>query len=180
MRRGQWHILFYACVVAGCSRSGQLRPVEPMGVVGTWRITEYWNRSSPTRPLEYPFGERPCGYIIYTATGHMSAQVASAPIAPILPLDSLVDGNPRGEEAIAMLGRSVSYFGTYTIDAERRVVVHNVQADMRRRYTGRAEDRLYRLNGDSLILGNDSTWRRVLLREKTGSPPNPACRLTTR
>lgn len=75
-----------------------------------------------------------------------------------------------------MLQRYVSYFGTYAVDVARGVIVHHVQADNLRAYTGQAEERPFRLRGDTLVLGDGSTWGRTLVREPAGpARPNSAC-----
>lgn len=167
-----------AFTLAACSHIAPQTVSDPAGaLVGTWRLTEFWDRASSTAPLVYRFGQIPCGYIVYTPTGHMSAQIARTPIPPNLPSDSVPgDGRPLdAHEATEMLRRHVSYFGTYRVDMTRSVVTHRVEGDIHRRFAGRDEERPFRLHGDSLILGNDSTWRRVFVREKGTALPNPAC-----
>ena len=164
----------------GCAHAVSHVESQPAaGIVGTWRLVEYWDRSSASAPVFYRFGNPPCGYIIYPATGHMSAQLVTTPVAPNLPRDSSQDGFPReGSEALAMLRRHISYFGTYRVDSSRHVVVHQVEGDVLRRYAGRNEERLFQLHGDSLVIGNDSTSRRVFVREKGFAEVNPACAAT--
>ena len=166
-----------ALFFAACSHTAPGAVSEPaQQVVGTWRLTEFWDRASSTAPIVYRFGRIPCGYIVYTPTGHMSAQIATTPIARNLPSDSTREGSPvDAREASEMLRRHVSYFGTYRVDMRRGVIIHRVEADMNRRYAGRDEERPFRLRDDSLVLGNDSTWRRVLVRERGTASPNPAC-----
>lgn len=117
-------------LLAGCLSPTPSTSIEATeGVVGTWRLVEFWDRASSTAPRVYRFGQTPCGYIIYTTTGHMSAQIASTPLARNLPADSSQDGVPiDGREAAEMLRRHVSYFGTYRVDSTRTVVIHRVVA----------------------------------------------------
>ena len=51
-----------------------------------------------------------------------------------------------------------------TLDSAQGIVLHHVEGDSRGLYNGTRQRRRYRLVGDSLIIGNDSTNRRVLLR----------------
>lgn len=136
------------------------------GLTGTWRLVEFWDRDSLPAPKRYLYGERPTGYFVYDPSGHVSIQIQQGPTP-------LVIGEARGEdwfreasleELRAMVAGYRAYFGTYTVDTARGVVVHQVEGDSRALYTGTPQHRRFRLDGDSLIIGNDTTTRRVLLR----------------
>ena len=58
----------------------------------------------------------------------------------------------------------VAYFGTYTVDAARGVVTHHVTADVRGEYTGTDQPRRFRIEGDTLIIGDEKKWLRRLVR----------------
>jgi hypothetical protein len=163
--------------LSACTRATHSPPAEPEpGIVGTWRLVEFWDRPAADAPPAFPFGERPCGYIIYTPTGHVSVHLARTPLAGNLPRDSVRGGLPSDPAtAVDMLAGAAAYFGTYTVRPERGVVVHQVEGDVLRRYVGREEERPFRLRGDSLVLGDDRTWRRALVRARPGDPPNLAC-----
>ncbi len=170
-------------IAAACAPT--LRPSVPAsdvpGLVGTWRAVEYWDRGSADVPKGFPYGERPCGYVIYTSTGHVSVQLAAGPVPPRLPADSVRDGVPiDAAEALSMLRHNISYFGAYTVDSARGMVVHHIEAEAGRTITDTHAARPFRLRGDTLILGNALTWRRLLVREMPGSGPNPACAQRTR
>jgi hypothetical protein len=47
-------------------------------LVGTWRIVRFID-TDPNGKVTYPFGERPRGYIVYDATGHLSVQIMRMP-----------------------------------------------------------------------------------------------------
>ena len=111
----------------------------------------------------------------------MSVQLAQAPVPPRLPTDSVRDGLPvDSAEAFALLRRHISYFGTYSVDSQRGIVVHHIEAEVGRVYTDTHRERPFRLWGDTLVLGNERTWRRLLVREAPTSAPNPACVLMRR
>ena len=135
-------------------------------LVGTWRLVEFWDRDSLAAPFVYRYGERPTGYFTYDATGHVSIQIMRGP-------DPFRADSARGESWFLKaspdeLRRAVqdyrAYFGTYTVDAAHGIVTHHVEGDSRGLYTGSRQERRYRLVGDSLIIGNETTNRRVLLR----------------
>ena len=166
-------VMASAVVLAACatSRAPLAQGVLPIeghrigALVGTWRLVEFWDRASATAPFVYRYGQRPTGYFIYDATGHVSIQIMRGP-------DSFRVDSTRGEQwfmsATADELRRASedyraYFGTYTVDSPG-VLIHHVEGDSRGLYTGSRQRRQYRLAGDTLFIGNDTTERRVLVR----------------
>lgn len=134
------------------------------GLAGTWRIVEFWDSDGPGQPKRYPFGEHPIGYFVYDATGHVHIQIARNPQPPVL-----TEKERARLDAAAlrsMIEDYVAYFGTYTVDAAKSVVVHHVEGDVRREYTGTEQPRPFRLNGDELEIGDAKTWYRRLVRVK--------------
>lgn len=136
------------------------------GLVGTWRLVEFWDRDSATGPFVYRYGQRPTGYFVYDPTGHVSIQIMRGP-------ESFRVDSARGESWFRQatpeeLRRAAAdyraYFGTYAVDSDRGEVIHRVEGDSRGLYTGSLQRRRYRLVADSLIIGNDTTARRVLIR----------------
>jgi hypothetical protein len=136
------------------------------GLIGTWRLVEFWDRDAPAAPKRYTYGERPSGYFVYDPTGHVSIQIARGPDAPIIPPERGEDWfrTAPTEELRAVVDGFRAYFGMYTVDREAGVVIHQVEGDSRALYTGTPQPRRFRLVGDSLIIGNDTTARRVLIR----------------
>jgi hypothetical protein len=135
-------------------------------LVGTWRLVEFWDRDSAAAPKRYLYGDQPTGYFVYDPTGHVSIQIQKGPAPPIV-------ANERGEdwfrkalpeELRVTVEAFRAYFGTYSVDRQRGIVIHQVEGDSRALYTGTMQRRRFRLVGDSLIIGNDTTTRRVLLR----------------
>ena len=133
-------------------------------LVGTWRLVEFWNRSGPDQPKAYRFGEHPLGYFVYDTTGHVHIQIARNPQPPNITEQQLA--KLSSDELRAMIDGYVAYFGTYTVDAAKGIVVHHVEGDARREYTGTDQPRPFRLNGDELVIGDGKTWLRRLVRVK--------------
>jgi len=160
----------------GCSTHRSLvsagSPDRPNGaaavsdLIGTWRLVEFWDRDSAAAPKRYTYGERPMGYFIYDPTGHVSIQIARGPNAYLIARERGEDWfrTAPTEDLRAVVDGFRAYFGTYTVDREAGVVVHQVEGDSRALYTGTPQRRRFRLVGDSLIVGNDTTARRVLIR----------------
>jgi hypothetical protein len=53
---------------------------EP-GLVGTWRLHRYENRSKDGK-VDKPYRERPLGYFVYDVTGHPSIHIMRNPPLP--------------------------------------------------------------------------------------------------
>jgi hypothetical protein len=71
---------------------------------------------------------------------------------------------PSPEHALAAYTAYEAYFGTYTVDAEKQVVVHHVEGSLAPDYTDTDQPRHFKLEGDRLEIGDGKTWRRVLER----------------
>ena len=169
--------MLLAVFAPGCSarQAHRAEPVPaqstiPRGVtrelVGTWRLVEFWDRDSAAAPKRYTYGEQPTGYFVYDPSGHVSIQIQRGPLPPVIKPERGEDWFRKAspEELRTAVESFRAYFGTYSVDTQQSVVVHHVEGDSRGLYTGTQQRRRFRLGGDSLILGNDTTARRVLLR----------------
>ena len=97
-------------------------------MIGTWRVVELADLDKDGK-WQYRFGEHPRGYFVYDVTGHVHIQIMQVPALPPFPEAKLTDGKPPSpEHALAAYTAYVAYFGTYTVDPERRVVTHHVEA----------------------------------------------------
>ena len=123
-------------------------------IVGTWRVVDYEIRNADGTVTK-EFGDKPLGYFIYDATGHLAIQVMENPAEKDPP-------------------KSFAYFGTYTVDAANGVVIHHVEGAVEgdggagpkvRKFIGRDEQRPFRLEGDHLII--------EVRRGSDASPPLP-------
>jgi hypothetical protein len=118
-------------------------------LVGTWRLVSVsvQDRTGARRPY---WDERPSGLIIYTADGHMAAQVYDSR-RPVLgvPWES---ASPEAART-AFVGLS-TYFGTYTVDPQAQTVTHTVEGAMVPDWIGSKLVRSYRfLDPDRVELG---------------------------
>jgi hypothetical protein len=130
--------------------------------VGTWRLVEFWNRDAPDQAKQYPFGEQPLGFFVYDGSGNVFIQIARNPRLPRISHEKLLQSGV--EELRATVDAYVAYFGTYSVDAARGVVIHHVTADMRREYAGTDQERPFQLTNDELRIGDGQTWFRRLIR----------------
>src|SRR5262245_35002386 len=110
-------------MLAGCA---MLTPGGTTGIVGTWRLVSYEDRADG-QPVRRPYGDEPRGLLTYDAAGHMAIQVMKVPHPKIA---SGTDENITPEEKIALFDAYTAYFGTYSVDAARGVIVYRPEADI--------------------------------------------------
>src|SRR6195952_3502511 len=81
-------------------------------IVGSWNFVVA-EVLAPDGKKSFPFGETPKGILIFTADGRF-AQIHVAGDAPKIASNNRMTGTP--EEYGAIMRRSLSVFGTWTID----------------------------------------------------------------
>src|SRR5205085_6743291 len=97
-------------------------------LIGTWKIMAFEDRKDehdPNSEWTYPYGKNPKGYFVYDNTGHVMIQIMKTP--PSRPFASGDDEKPTAEEVKTAFTGYVAYFGTYTVDAGKNVVIHHVE-----------------------------------------------------
>jgi len=133
-------------------------------LIGTWRLVEFADLDQDGK-WQHRFGEHPRGYFVYDATGHVHIQIMKVPpLAPFPEAKVSIGTPPSPEHAFAAYTAYVAYFGTYTVDAEKRVVTRHVEGSLAPDFTGTDQPRPFQLEGDRLEIGDGKTWRRVLER----------------
>lgn len=90
--------------------------------VGAWRLLSCETRDS-RGGVEYPYGERPLGRLLYDDAGNMSAQLMRADRPRFAASDP---ARGTDTEVRAAFDGHVAYFGTYSIDDSKRAVTHHV------------------------------------------------------
>jgi hypothetical protein len=109
-------------------------------LVGTWRLVSI----TDSRYQQYR-GDKPIGLLYYDNKGNMAVQ-----IMPSRPRSRYAQALPTPEEARdAVLGYT-AYFGTYSVDEDRRIVTHHRTGNINpgalgefvRRYEFLSEDRI--------------------------------------
>ena len=133
---------------------------EKSAIVGTWKLVEFANLDSSTNQWQYPFGEKPRGFFTYTANGIVNLNISNEnPLE--LPADSL---NSTTFVYNEFMDNAVGYFGKYEVSFENSTVTHKVEGGTIPFYIGTEQPRPFRLNGDTLTIGDGKTWRRVLVK----------------
>jgi hypothetical protein len=135
---------------AGDARSQAMSDVAKR-FVGVWRYvgTRIDGKPRPNR------GANPKGFIFYTESGAMAAQIAPDRE------NKMAGQEPTPDEAKAALADYVSYFGTYTVDERAGTVTHHRKASVQ---PGPLTDyvRSYEFMGDRLILRPVGTTQEVV------------------
>ena len=131
-------------------------------LVGTWRLIEFTNIDTLTGRKEFPFGEHPKGYLTYTKNGIFNINLSSE-----TPLNITIDSARNLNINYLKLTNNYSggYFGTYSVDWDKSIVTHYVKGGSIPWYIGTEQRRPFILKGDTIIIGNNKTWRRVIVRE---------------
>jgi len=137
--------------------AAQCEPIDDTKrLVGTWRLVSIaGSKLGPYR------GEKPTGLIYYDDKGQMAVQ-----IMPSRKRSRYAGALPTAEEALDALLGYTAYFGTYTVDVQRRFIVHhrtgNVNpgrlGDFVRRYEFLSDDKIVLMPVES---NAGLTWERM-------------------
>jgi len=140
------------CLVLATTIAGGVSPKPPesaaIPLVGAWRLVGYEDRPEEGPPV-LPFGKNPRGLLIYGSSGQMSIQIMKQPHRKVA---SGSEVTATAAEKQALFDSFMAYFGTYTVDSRRGVVVHHVEGDLWGVFDGRDEARPFELSGDRLTL----------------------------
>jgi hypothetical protein len=79
--------------------------------------------TAPDGRKSYPFGETPKGSLIFTADGRF-AQIHVASDLPKIASNNRLTGT--AEEYQSIMRRSLSVFGTYTVDEDKKTVTYRI------------------------------------------------------
>jgi hypothetical protein len=112
--------------------------------------------------IHLPYGDHPLGYLFYMPSGHMSAQIMRTPPQKPFGGDSVT-----AAEALTVFEGYVAYFGRYTVDSVRGLLIHHVEGSLDPDYTGTDQTRPFKVHGDTLIIEGGSPsfrFRRVFIR----------------
>lgn len=94
-------------------------------IIGSWDFVVA-EVKAPDGTKTYPFGQTPKGIIVFTPDGRFT-QIHVASDLPKIASNNRLTGTP--EEYAAIMRRSISVFGTYSIDeAQKTVTFHIVSA----------------------------------------------------
>jgi hypothetical protein len=110
------------------------------------------------RQRDYPLGKAAIGQLLYSADGHVAAQLARKDAKPLSEDDWRAA--PTAESAKAWKSY-FGYFGTFSIDTEEEAVVHHVEGAWFPNLAHTDQVRYYRFEGERLVLDADTAWGKV-------------------
>ena len=120
-------------------------------LVGTWDFVVA-EVKAPDGKISYPFGESPKGILIFTPDGRF-AQIHVASDLPRIASNNRLTGT--AEEYGAIMRGSLSVFGTYTVDEEKRSVTYRIVSASFPNWEGEAQTRaIDRLTADEFVNTN--------------------------
>lgn len=120
-------------------------------IVGTWNfiVAEV---SAPDGKKSFPFGETPKGLLVFTSDGHFT-QIHVASDVPKIASGNRLTGTP--EEYAAIMRRSLSIFGTYTVDEAKKTVTFKIISSTFPNSQGEAQERrIDKLTADEFVNTN--------------------------
>jgi Lipocalin-like domain len=118
-------------------------------IVGVWKLVSFEAIRENGTPVP-AYGRQPIGQLHYDASGNMSVQIMRAG-RPCFQADTKSAGEE--EEMLAAFDGYEAYFSTYSVDSERRTILHKVIGSLFPNWTGTVQTRSYEFQGpDRLIL----------------------------
>jgi hypothetical protein len=106
-------------------------------IVGTWNFVVA-EVAAPDGKKSFPFGETPKGILIFTPDGRF-AQIHVAGDVPKIASNNRLTGTP--EEYAGIMRRSLSVFGTYTVDEANKTVTYHIVSSSFPNWEGEAQTR---------------------------------------
>jgi hypothetical protein len=111
---------------------------ERAKLVGTWRLLSFENEFQDGSPRRAVYGQKPTGYIIFTAEGRMAA---------------IIEGEGRqspktDEDRAALLRTMFAYTGLYRLEGDKWIT--KIDVSWNPAWNGTDQLRFYKLDGDRL------------------------------
>jgi len=142
-----------ALALSTAAAAAQPAPSLKDQIVGSWNFVVA-EVTAPDGKKSFPFGETPKGILIFTAEGSF-AQIHIAGDVPRIASNNRLTGSP--EEYAEIMRRSLSVFGTYTIDEAGRTVTYNIVSSSFPNWQGETQTRaIDKLTADEFINTNKS------------------------
>lgn len=128
-------------------------PTTREHLVGTWELVSTQDKLTNGTIRFYPeAGPSGKGFLIYTADGHLCAQLMN----PDRPSWKDVEHPTLAEKAAALDGFS-SYCGRYDVNESKNLIYHYPETAWLPHYVGTKQRRPYKLEGDLLTFAGNVT-----------------------
>jgi hypothetical protein len=128
-------------------------------LIGAWRLVS-WSEIKQDGGTDYPLGKDAIGQLIYSADGHVAAQLARKDLPPLRDEDWRSASQPESAQAWKSY---FGYFGTFSIDTRQQAVIHHVEGSWFPNLSHTDQTRLFRFVGDELVLDADTAWGKVVI-----------------
>ena len=131
-----WTAILVFLVACGNSVAQPIKPFKDQ-IIGTWDfiVAEV---KAPDGTKSFPFGEKPKGILVFTPDGHFT-QIHVAGDVPKIASNNRLTGTP--EEYAAIMRRSISVFGTYSVDEDKKTVTFKIVSSSFPNWEGEAQTR---------------------------------------
>lgn len=118
-------------------------------LIGVWELVSQADSPVERAAHGFPLGDYPLGMLMYTADGYMSAQLMQRERAHFSQ-DDMYAGTL--DEFAAQATSYLAYSGTFHVDEQNRTLTHTMALSLFPNWTGQAQARIARLEGDRLDL----------------------------
>jgi len=120
-------------------------------IVGTWDFVVA-EVTAPDGKKSFPFGETPKGILVFTPDGRFT-QIHVASDVPKIASGNRLTGT--AEEYAAIMRRSLSVFGSYVVDEEKKTVTFRIVSSTFPNWEGEAQTRtIDKLTADEFVNTN--------------------------
>jgi hypothetical protein len=147
------------CLAVLAQATAATNPPIQQRFIGSWKLISY-QFTSTTGAVTYPRGRDAVGRITYDASGRMSVQIMQPGRPNFAGIDPL-KGTP--EEMVTAYRGYTAYYGTYTVDESRGVVIHKVEGSLYTNYVGTDQVRHYAFSANRLTLEAETQLGRAKL-----------------
>jgi len=130
-------LVAFALALASASAAAQVKSLREQ-IVGSWDFVVA-EVTAPDGKKSYPFGETPKGILIFTAEGRF-AQIHVASDVPRIASNNRLTGT--ADEYQAIMRRSLSLFGSYTVDEAAKTVTFKIASSTFPNWEGDAQTRV--------------------------------------
>ncbi len=107
-------------------------------IQGVWKLVSYEVEIQSTGQKEYPMGQKPTGYVTFTAEGRVFFVLTGEGRKPA----------KTDQERAALLGNLVAYTGTYRLEEDKWIT--SVEVAWNPEWVGSEQKRSYKIDGNRL------------------------------
>jgi hypothetical protein len=131
--------------------SAQQPSISPGALVGSWSLVSLERTATGEAPV-HPMGVDVVGRLTYEVDGRMSVMLGRRD----RPKFAVAPGGSGGttDEIRAAFQGFVAYYGTYSLNQEKKQVTHTIEFSSLPSWVGTTQTRTVEMSGDRLILLN--------------------------